>query len=297
MSDTSMNTTYPSAPSTTENKTEDTHDHSLMSLSFAIFLLAIVLYFASLFLPVFITQTNDIHGYWVLAMGWLGFVAFQFAWYAAPFTVLAVYVSRKSPQFGLVLSVIAIIMASEAFLFTEVPFGRGDKVLDYGSGFYVWYVCFYLVSLSILLRLIAWGKIVEESSPVAALSAQSPHQLKENSQGDLSQQPLVNIVTAKATRKIVAKEKIARKKTLPNWEKNTPPTLPTTQATKNIYTPKDKKKRSGELVKKEAVPPALNPKKKRFVNPPPLPNRYKPVISRPPPLPEKALEIAPFLDQ
>ena len=297
MSDATMNTTYSSA---TENMTEDTHDHSLMSLSFAVFLLAIVLYVASLFLPVFITQTNDIHGYWVLAMGWLGFVAFQFAWYAAPFSVLAVYVSRKSPQFGLVLSVIAIIMASEAFLFTEVPFGRSDKVLDYGAGFYIWYLCFYLVSLSILLRLIAWGKIVEEASPLVALSVQPPHQLKEGSEGDISQQPLVNLITTKATRKIVAKEKTARKKTSMSWKKSAPPPLPTTQASENIYTPKEKGEKgemSEELVKKEAVPPVLNPKKKLFINPPPLPNWYKSVISRPPPLPGKALGIAPFLDQ
>ncbi len=277
--------------------TEEIHDHSLMSLSFATFLLAIVLYVASLFLPVFITQTNDIQGYWVLAMGWLGFVAFQFAWYAAPFAVLAVYVSRKSPQFGLVLSVIAIIMASEAFLFTEVPFGRSDKVIDYGSGFYVWYFCFYLVSFSILLRLIAWGKIEEESSSHAFTNSSSlasdEQSLLENS---------VRPVAVKATRKIIAPKKEIRSTISQNWKKLTPPPLPTSLAVKkNIYssnaTIKDLDENSEKTSHKIASPPPLKTKKKLFITPPPLPNGYKSVLSRPPPLPEKALGIAPFLDQ
>ena len=289
------------ALSNTPTTSEDMHDHSLMSLSFATFLLAVVLFIASLFLPVFITQTNDIQGYWVLAMGWLGFVAFQFAWYAAPFAILAVYISRKSPQFGLVLSVIAILMASEAFLFTEVPFGKNDKVLDYGSGFYVWYLCFYLVSLSILLRLIAWGKIVDDNT--ASVSDSSNSQSKVMSGSQWSHQNPIRPVTVKATRKIITQEKITRNTTLPNWGKQTPPPLPTNITTKNIYQPKEinngKGKSKTEVTEYVATsePPSLTAKKKRFIKPPPLPSWYKSVISRPPPLPAKNLGIAPFLDK
>lgn len=282
--------------------TEDMHDHSLMSLSFATFLLAVALYIASLFLPVFITQTNDIQGYWILAMGWLGFVTFQFAWYAAPFAVLAVYISRKSPQLGLVLSVIAIIMASEAFLFTEVPFGRSDKVIDYASGFYVWYLCFYLISISILLRLIAWGKVEEESSFHTFTSSQSSIVSAEQSLQRDSLQPSVQPEVVKATRKIIAPKKEIRSTTPQNWKRQTPPPLPMSLAEKkNIYrskkTNKDGEENSVPMTEIITPPPLLKPKKKHFIKPPPLPNWYKTVVSRPPPLPEKALGIAPFLDQ
>jgi hypothetical protein len=273
----------------------DSYDHSLMSLSFATFLLAIVLFVSSLFLPVFITQTNDIQGYWVLAMGWLGFIAFQFAWYASPFAILAVYVSRRSPQLGLLLSVVAILMASEAFLFTEVPFGRNDKVLDYGLGFYLWYLCFYLVSLSILLRLVVWGRVEEAASPIAEQSFQ------QNLDVINTEIQLQTPTTSKVIRVIIPKEeRVGRKKVsksgqLRNWGEQIPPPLPR----KNIY---QSGKSEAIKVAVNVQPPPIpmisnNPKRAFFSKPPPLPKWYRTVAS-PPPLPKSAnkdLSIAPFL--
>lgn len=134
----------------------------LKSLSFAAYFLAAVLFLLSLFLPAFITQSQDIYGYWVLAMGWLGFITFQFAWYALPLAIIAIQVSARKPQFSLLLSVFAIVVASEAFLFKKVPFANSDEVIDVGLGFYLWYMSFILVAGGNLFRLVAWGSRVED---------------------------------------------------------------------------------------------------------------------------------------
>lgn len=134
----------------------------LKSLSFAAYFLAAVLFLLSLFLPAFITQSQDILGYWVLAMGWLGFITFQFAWYALPLAIIAIRVSSRKPQFALLLAVFAILVASEAFLFKKVPFDSSEEVIDVGLGFYLWYMSFILVAGGTLFRLAAWGSHVEE---------------------------------------------------------------------------------------------------------------------------------------
>jgi len=134
----------------------------LKSLSFAAYFLAAVLFLLSLFLPAFITQSQDVYGYWVLAMGWLGFITFQFAWYALPLAIIAIRVSARKPQFALLLAVFAILVASEAFLFKKVPFDNSEEVIDIGLGFYLWYMSFILVAGGNLFRLAAWGSHVED---------------------------------------------------------------------------------------------------------------------------------------
>lgn len=135
----------------------------LKSLSFAAYFLAVVLFLLSLFLPAFITQSQDIYGYWVLAMGWLGFITFQFAWYALPLAIIAIRVSARKPQFALLLAVFAILVASEAFIFKKVPFDSSEEVIDVGLGFYLWYMSFILVAGGTLFRLAAWGSHVEDA--------------------------------------------------------------------------------------------------------------------------------------
>ncbi len=266
---------------------QGSHEHSLMSLSLVTFIAAASLFVISLFLPVFITQTHDIYGYWVLIMGWLGFITFQFAWYATPFAILSIHISRKSPQLGLFLSVVAIIMASEAFLFTQVPFGKGDKVLDYDIGFYLWYLCFYLISFSILLRLVVWGS-VEEETPLNTETTKK-NMVEKNDKTPSS-------FVAKAKRKILSEQEsvVSQKPDIQQYTRyKSPPQLPR----KNIYEKK---------VKAEVLPPPL-PKislKQRasqgFIEPPPLPKRqrWKTTVEaiKPPPLPAaRNLAIAPFL--
>ncbi len=257
---------------------QESRDNSLMSLSFAAFMVAIGLFIASLFFPVFITQAHDIYGYWVLVMGWLGFITFQFAWYATPFALLAIHVSRKSPQLGLFLSIVAIIMASEAFLFTEVPFGKGDKVLDYDLGFYLWYSCFYLVSFSILLRLVAWGSIEDDAQPIEV------HREEVIETTSLQETFAAELATVKAKRKIVSKHMPVAERELDTEQYKLvklPPVLPK----KNVY-----------KIKEVLTPPPLPLTKKnsqvKSAKPPSLPSLK--IENIPPPLPVKSLKITPF---
>ena len=62
----------------------------LKTASLALITLAVGLFTLSLFEPVFVTEEKTIKGYWVLAMGWLGFVIFQFAWYANLLSMLSI---------------------------------------------------------------------------------------------------------------------------------------------------------------------------------------------------------------
>jgi membrane-bound ClpP family serine protease len=127
------------------------------SLTYLVFFIAASSFISALFFPAFLAQTQDIDGYWVLFLGWLGFLFFQFAWYAAPLMLLAVYTSAQSPRFAFLLAVLAIIIASEAFLFDEIPLREAQqKILGYGLGFYLWYGSFYIAALGVLQKLLLW---------------------------------------------------------------------------------------------------------------------------------------------
>lgn len=276
-----------------------------MRLSFIALLGAIALFVVSLFLPVFITQNNDVYGYWVLAMGWLGFITFQFAWYASPFAVLAVYVSRKSPQLGLFLSVIAIVMASEAFLFTDIPFGKNDRVLDYGAGFYIWYLCFYLVSFSILFRLVAWGSVEEPIQHEQYSAHHSKNSIvgvttEDMAENAAQQDALSANALPRAKRKVIpvvtqVQNRPKKQPHKPQWHTATPPPLPK----KNIY-----QALTNAAGRANSEPPPLLPFHIKLTNraasstPPPLPKYSQ--GSQPPPLPERkkwSLKVAPFLEK
>lgn len=106
----------------------------------------------SLFLPVFFTSDKDIYGFWVLITGWVGVIFIQFAWYANPINLLALLLMRDSPRISLFLSLLALLLASGAFIFNEIPIGvNNEKVFikEFGLGFYIWYVAqvFFLLAL------------------------------------------------------------------------------------------------------------------------------------------------------
>ena len=128
---------------------------TIMGFSFTALFVALGLFVASLFLPVFVIEYKVVLGYWVLATGWLGFIGFQFAWYANAFALFTLYFSRKQTLFALFLSFMTLLIASQAYLFTEAFYSEKRQVVDYESGFYIWYLSFYFLAAAILLRLIA----------------------------------------------------------------------------------------------------------------------------------------------
>lgn len=108
----------------------------------------------SLFLPVFFTSAEEVYGYWVLIIGWLGVIFIQFAWFANPLNCLALLLTNKHPRVALCLSLLALLIASEGFILLEIPTGINQEkvfVKEFGLGFYAWYVahcCFLLAILS-----------------------------------------------------------------------------------------------------------------------------------------------------
>jgi len=110
----------------------------------------------SLFMISFYTNTDDIAGYWVLVTGWMGLVFIQFAWYANPIHLIALLLMNKNPLQSLLLSILALALATTAFQLTIIPTGihHDDKVYiqEYGIGVFLWYISHCCCLLSILFR-------------------------------------------------------------------------------------------------------------------------------------------------
>jgi hypothetical protein len=176
------------------------------------YLFGFVLFVFSLTQTVFITDVQAIQGYWVLALGAAGFIIFQFAWYANILSLLAVMLSRSKPQLAFLLSVISVLVASEAFLFDEIPLDKSVEITDYGRGFYVWYACHYLIVYGTLLRLVAWGnsraadesrKASKENSDNRAKAFEGEHENKqENNQIPVIKHPLPRAKEKKTEKRI-----------------------------------------------------------------------------------------------
>ena len=120
-------------------------NNSFVFIGFTSFTLA-------LFLPVFFTSAEDIFGYWILATGWMGIIVIQFSWFANPLNLLALLLAKKRPRIALFLSLIALFLATEAFLFREIPtdVNQGKIFInEFGLGFYIWYTahCSFLLAL------------------------------------------------------------------------------------------------------------------------------------------------------
>ena len=110
-------------------------------LTILLLLIAAVLFLLSMADTVFVTSEQPIQGYWVLLTGWMGFVIFQFAWYANPLTLLALLLFRRKTLWALVASTLAVVCLSQAFMFEEIPVdtsGKSLEILARGAGFYYW---------------------------------------------------------------------------------------------------------------------------------------------------------------
>ncbi len=125
-----------------------------------LFYAAIFSFTLSLFLTVFFTTGEDISGFWVLITGWLGFVIFQFAWFANPLAMLAILIMKKRPVIALLLCVLAVALASMGFIFNEIPAAQGAEkifIKEYGLGFYFWYAAQWFLLYSVILHVLSQG--------------------------------------------------------------------------------------------------------------------------------------------
>ncbi|WP_020396746.1 hypothetical protein [Thiolinea disciformis] len=119
-------------------------------MSSLVLFLAGVLWIASFALTVFKTNTGDIPGYWVFAMGWLGFAIFQFAWYANLLMLLAIFLMYSSPLRSALVAAVGLLVATQAFWFTSVPGSSAESmVMGYGMGFWFWYISMLLLGVAV----------------------------------------------------------------------------------------------------------------------------------------------------
>lgn len=117
-----------------------------------------ILFLLSLFLTSLFTSGEDVQGYWVLALGWVGLVIFQFSWFANPLNLLALLLVNKHPTQALLLSTIAFILASQTLEFSEIPSGTSlgkIYIKELGLGFYVWYSAQGLFLLGMLVEVLS----------------------------------------------------------------------------------------------------------------------------------------------
>jgi len=133
---------------------------SIFEILSKIFLFLSALSFViSLFLSAFFTPDEDVIGIWVFILGWMGIVVFQFAWYANPLNILALLIFESRPRVSVLLSLLALVIASETFSFQEIPTGlftglSSEKMFikELGLGFYSWYLSQILFLFALLSR-------------------------------------------------------------------------------------------------------------------------------------------------
>lgn len=110
-----------------------------------------LLWVISLTLVVFHTNQGPVMGYWVLITGWLGFALFQFAWYANLLELLGVLLMQRHPNRAMLLAVIGVFVAGQAFWFDEIPGQRSNmQIVGLGAGFWLWYVSMVLITLGVV---------------------------------------------------------------------------------------------------------------------------------------------------
>ena len=134
--------------------------------------LGLAFFVASLFMVSLFTSGENIHGYWALLIGWLGLIIFQFAWFANPLNLLALLYLHEHPNVSLLLSVLAFILATQTFYFSEIPISiNAEKIYikELGLGFYIWYIAQFLFFIASLTEV--FKKRIISKSPDTSLSS------------------------------------------------------------------------------------------------------------------------------
>lgn len=109
----------------------------------------------------FYTDQGVVMGYWVGATGWLGFALFQFAWYANLLELLGVLLMLRYPNRAMVLVVLGVLLAGQAFWFTDIPGHEVNMhIVTFGAGFWFWYASMVLLTLGVI-----FGSAEEDDTP------------------------------------------------------------------------------------------------------------------------------------
>ncbi len=123
-------------------------------------LLVLVTWAASLFLPVFTTCRpgyDHVQGWFVLAFGWFGIMAYMPAWFANVFVLIvgAMLVLEMRPPVW--LGALAVIFAATAWWFTDWYDDTGNvPICHYHAGYWVWLGgALFTFAASVIVRMLA----------------------------------------------------------------------------------------------------------------------------------------------
>lgn len=116
----------------------------------------------SLYSVALFTSGDDLYGIWVLLIGWMGIFLFQLSWFANPLNLLALLILSSKPKLSLLLTMIAFLLATQSFFFSEIPTSLNQEKIfmkEFGIGFYLWYVANVLFVVAILITNIQRKKL------------------------------------------------------------------------------------------------------------------------------------------
>ena len=136
-------------------------------LKIALFILSILLFITSLFLPAFYTeyrllddvQKNGVsfpakayEGWLILLIGWVGIIGYSVAWYANIGLMITMVLYQKKHVKTLQYAAISLIIAATSVFF---DFGHLKNIYveykrEWGSGYYCWiasYLCLFIGAL------------------------------------------------------------------------------------------------------------------------------------------------------
>ena len=174
----------------------DLKSSTFRAIAILLLLAAAVLFCMALADEAIITSEQPIKGFWILLTGWMGFIIFQFSWYANPLALMSVLLMRRRPVWSLLASGIALLLVAQAFLFDEIPTVKPDEpimVLARGTGFYLWiasiislfYACIFMVIYRRFTRVglkeyeTDTDRAILSPYPAAAKTAQPAKQTKQ----------------------------------------------------------------------------------------------------------------------
>jgi hypothetical protein len=114
-------------------------------ISLAIALVSCLLYLGSLCLPCIDlagVRANPVYGIFLLLIGWLGILDNVYAWYANPLLLLILcLLILKQYRWALLAGIPCLVLAYSTLLMREMTVneaGGRQRIVGYGSGFYLW---------------------------------------------------------------------------------------------------------------------------------------------------------------
>ncbi len=100
----------------------------------------------------------------------MGFVVFQFAWYANLLLLIAVILMYTAPVRATVFAALGLLVATQAFWFDVLPeTTQGITIIEKGPGFWFWYAGIFMMSVGVFFCLDTdeVNDVIETSGPEA----------------------------------------------------------------------------------------------------------------------------------